>query len=96
MDTNAVAGMLFTLVILAMIGGFILLWPISRRLGAILEQRLNERSGSLPATGQIQQLQVTIRELQAEVERLAERQDFTEALLQEQEPRRLRGERELQ
>jgi len=95
MDTNALAGMLFTVVILAMIGGFILLWPISRRLGAILEQRLNERSGATPATGQIQELQATIRELQAELERLAERQDFTEALLQEKEPRRLRGDREL-
>jgi TolA-binding protein len=82
------AGMLFTIVILAMLGGFILLLPITRRVGAILEQRLNEKSVQGSSAAQVQQLQAMVRQLQAEVEQLAERQDFTEALLQEQ-PRML-------
>ena len=92
MEPEVLAGMLFIVVILAMIGGFILLLPITRRLGAILEQRLNEKSIQGSSGAQLQQLQATVRQLQTEVERLAERQDFPEALLQEQRPRRLPGE----
>ena len=92
MEPEVLAGMLFIVVILAMIGGFILLLPITRRLGAILEQRLNEKSIQGSSGAQLQQLQATVRQLQTEVERLAERQDFTEALLQEQRPRMLPGE----
>lgn len=86
MESEVLAGMLFTIVILAMIGGFILLLPIARRLGAILEQRLNEKSVQGASAVQIQQLQSAIRELQTELEQLAERQEFTEALLQEKKP----------
>ena len=92
MEPEVLAGMLFIVVILAMIGGFILLLPITRRLGAILEQRLNEKSIQGSSGAQLQQLQATVRQLQTEVERLAERQDFTEALLQEQRPRMRPGE----
>ena len=92
MEPEVLAGMLFIVVILAMIGGFILLLPITRRLGAILEQRLNEKSIQGSSGAQLQQLQATVRQLQTEVERLAQRQDFTEALLQEQRPPMLPGE----
>jgi len=87
MDPEVIAGMLFTLIILAMVGGFILLLPITRRLGAILEQRLNGRAAADIAPAEARQLEATIHALRADLEQLAERQAFTEALLSERQPR---------
>ena len=85
------AGMLFALILVAMIGGFILLLPISRRLGALLEQKL---AGKLDADdrslGELRRLEATVRALQEEVERVGERQAFTESLLSERDPLLLR------
>lgn len=89
MDPEVIAGMLFTLIILAMIGGFILLLPITRRLGAILEQRLNSRATTDIAPAEARQLEATIQALRADLEQLSERQAFTEALLSERQPRLL-------
>lgn len=90
MDPNAFAGMLFVLILVAMTGGFVLLFPISRRLGALLEERLTERKrpAALPAA-EVQQLREALLELQSQVEALAERQEFTESLLEERRSREL-------
>jgi hypothetical protein len=84
-DPMAIAGMLFTLIGAAMIGGFVLLLPISRRLGVYLEQRLDaNRSGSAlpePQLREVRELKELVFALQGEVERIAERQEFTEKLL---------------
>lgn len=75
-----VVGMVFILLVLMLIGGFILLLPLTRRLGAYLEQRLEQ--GKAGATNpEIRQLRAAVGALQAEIERLAERQEFTESLL---------------
>lgn len=83
MDPMAAAGMIFSLIVLAMIGGFILLYPVSRHLSKYLEDRL---SGGVakpdPALREeLRRLGTTVEALQVEVERLAERQDFTDSLL---------------
>lgn len=75
-----VAGMLFTLLFVGMIGGFVLLLPLSRRLGAYLEQRLEQGKGGA-GDEEARQLRAAVLSLQAEVEKLAERQEFTESLL---------------
>lgn len=80
MDPTAVAGMIFTLLLTGMIGGFLLLIPVSRRLGAFLEQRL-EQGKAGPANREVAELRAAIAALQGEVERIAERQEFTDALL---------------
>lgn len=81
-DILPLAGMLFSLLMVLIIGGFILLFPLSRRLGQLLEMRLEERrEGSLPPED-VAVLLETIQALQDEVERLAERQAFTERLLE--------------
>lgn len=87
MDPNALAGMLFVLVLAAMVGGFILLFPISRRLGRLLEERIGERKGNaaLP-TEEVRELRAGLQALQAQLEELVERQDFTESLLSERRP----------
>ena len=89
MDPIVLASMLFTVILVTMIGGFILLFPITRRLGAILEQRLNDRSRTEIAPEQIKQLQAAVRSLRAELDQVAERQQFTESLLAQQQTSQL-------
>ena len=86
MDPEVIAGMLFTVVLVAMVGGFILLFPITRRLGAILEQRLNGRAAPEIAPAEIRQLEASIHALRADLEQISERQTFTEELLSERQP----------
>lgn len=102
MDPTAIAGMLFVLMIIAMVGGFILLLPISRRLGAFLEQRLNagRAAGSIPA-GQLSELREVVLSLQSQVQNLSDRQDFVDRLLTEgseagEQGRSLRGGRPIE
>ena len=83
MEPMALVGMVFSLIVLAMIGGFVLLVPISRRLGAVLELWLDERGKANqigPAVfGRIREEVATLRD---EMEALTSRQDFVENLLE--------------
>ena len=84
MDPNAIAGMGFTLVFTALIGGFILMYPLSKRLGALLESKVQERNRpkALPAdTAELDALRNSVAALQSEVQRLTERQEFMEQLV---------------
>lgn len=84
-EPMAIAGMLFVLIGAAMVAGFVLLLPISGRLGKYLEQRLeaNRVGNGLqePQLREIRELKEMVLSLQGEVERIAERQEFTEKLL---------------
>lgn len=82
-DILPIAGMIFSLLMVLVIGGFILLYPLSKRLGQLIELRLEERraGGPLPSE-ELEELQAVVVALQAEVERLAERQAFAEGLLE--------------
>ena len=86
MDMIALAGMLFSLILIGMVGGFILLFPISRRMGALLEQKVTGKLGDDRALAEIKRLEAVVRSLQEEVERLGDKQAFTESLLVEREP----------
>jgi hypothetical protein len=89
MDLMAIVGMIFTLVVLVMIGGFILLFPLSRQLVTLLHRRLEK--GDAPAQeGQVAALTRAVESLRDEVARLSERQEFTERLLERPDP----GEKE--
>ena len=80
-EPMVIVAMIFTLVVLAMIGGFILLFPLSRQLSTLLEQRLHPGE-SPPSDERMDTLTQAVEMLGAEVERLADRQDFTERLLE--------------
>jgi hypothetical protein len=82
MDPNAIAGMAFTLILTALVGGFIMLYPVSRRLGQLLESKLQNKNGPPALTpAEIEALQQALNSLQGDVHRIAERQDFLEKLL---------------
>lgn len=91
MDPAMIPMMIFTVVVLAMIGGVILLLPVTRRLGQFLEYRMSE-AGRLPADGDQERILKAIESLRDDVARLAERQDFTERLLERPQSREKPGE----
>ncbi|HKJ03908.1 MAG TPA: hypothetical protein VJ997_15685 [Longimicrobiales bacterium] len=80
MDPEIIPMMIFTIIILAMLGGFILLLPITRRLGKFLEYRMTERT-RLMENQEKEALLRAIESLRDDVAHLAERQEFTERLL---------------
>lgn len=81
MDPEMIAVMIFIIVLVAMTGGFILLIPISRRLGRFLEYRMTQK-GRLDDQDRMDMLLRAVESLRDDVSRLAERQDFTEKLLE--------------
>jgi hypothetical protein len=84
----ALAGMIFVLILVAMVGGFILLLPISRRLGRLMDVRLEEKRGA-GRSEELEELRRAVLALESEVSSLAERQHFTDQLLQGNERDRL-------
>jgi cell division protein FtsB len=81
MDPAIVPMMIFTVVVLMLIGGFILLLPLTRRLGALLEHRVLTE-GKADRAADVEALARAVDALRDEVERLSDRQDFTEKLLE--------------
>jgi hypothetical protein len=82
MDIVPLAGMLFSLLMVLVIGGLILLFPLAKRLGQLLELRLEERRKGEFLPPELEEMHRLIDSLQSEVERLRERQEFTERLLE--------------
>ncbi|MHB1191846.1 MAG: hypothetical protein ACYC6F_02270 [Longimicrobiales bacterium] len=81
MDPEMIAGMIFVIILMAMIGGFIVLLPISRRLGQFLEYRMSSK-GRIDDPEKMEVLLRAVESLRDDVAQLAERQDFTERLLE--------------
>jgi hypothetical protein len=85
MDPMALGMMIFTIVVIVLIGGFILLLPLTRRLGQFLEYRMSDKR-RVEESEDRDRLLRAIEALRDDVVRLAERQDFTEKLLAPPDP----------
>ncbi len=83
MEPEIVAGMVFSITVLVLIGGFVLLYPLSRQLGKYLEKRMLPEGSADAAAAELSALTRSVEGLRQEVERISERQDFTERLLDE-------------
>ncbi len=87
--------MIFSLLILLAIGGFVLLFPLARRLGALAEEWLRIRRGELDAGAnqtildEIRGLHGHIAALDARLDAVAERQEFMESLVESDERKHL-------
>jgi cell division protein FtsB len=82
MDPMAVAGMIFTLVLTVLVGGFIVLFPVTRRLGLLLESKLQEKKDPMHAElAELRQMKELMHSMEAQIRLLAERQEFTEQLI---------------
>lgn len=82
MDPTVIAGMIFSLLVIMLIGGFILLFPISRRLGRLLEQRIRERSEDGLEPRQLEPIHEALDAIRAEIDAINERQQFVERVLE--------------
>jgi hypothetical protein len=91
MEPEMVAGMVFTLVLALMIGGFILVYPLSRRVAALMERRMEEKQPApRPNDAELDAIRQAVAELSTQLDRLTDRQDFMEKLLtQRLDPRPL-------
>ena len=82
MDPMGVAGMVFVVVMTALIGGMILLAPVAKRLGLLLEMKIREASTEkLAPPDDDHRLWSTLDDLATKVDALAERQAFDAELL---------------
>ena len=81
MDPVVLAGMIFSIVVLLLIGGFVLLLPLTRQLGEYLRYRMVQGDRRQRDT-ELEALRAAVESLRRDVEELAERQDFTELLLE--------------
>lgn len=86
MDVTALASMVTTIILVALIGGIVLLRPIAKRAGLLLEQKLHEKQVP-PAMDEVRQLRERLQLLEDEFRMLNERQHFTEQLLSRSEDR---------
>lgn len=90
MDMDLVVIFAFISTIVLIITGGVVLFPISRKLGYFLEQATRERADrlpggakeALPGPAANDRLVRTLSDLQDQVGQLAERQAFTEQLLE--------------
>ena len=79
MDLEILAPMVITVVLILTVGGVMLLRPISKRVGDLLEVYARERQEGLQ--GEVQQVRDLLETLTARLELLEDRQDFAERLL---------------
>jgi len=84
----AIAELLAILAMFFLVGTFILLFPISRRLGKAIEEWVKIRHESSPERDLLARIEVDLLELRSQFDGLdqrlnfiAERQEFTESLI---------------
>ncbi len=86
---QAIAEFIGPVLVIFLIGTFILLFPLSRRLGRVLEEWIKLRQDTSPDRDTLARLENDVREVRQFVEGvdqrvglLAERQDFMESLIE--------------
>jgi len=96
MDPFIQGSMIFTIIMTVIVGGFIVTFPIMRRLGRVMEESIRDRQDARLGRGEKAALEADIGEIRSSMERLeghvgllAERQDFVDNLLSHREPGKL-------
>ena len=82
MDPFILQVMIFVVVLIVLVGGFAMLFPLTSRLAAILEKRYLEDGAEGVDSDEVAALRRAVHTLRGEVEQIGERQDFTEKLLE--------------
>jgi hypothetical protein len=80
-EWEIIAPMIMFIVLILTVGGVLILRPISKRIGDLLELYSRDRQSGLQA--EVQQLRDLLETTSARMQLLEERQDFTERLLAE-------------
>jgi hypothetical protein len=79
MDWEAIAGMAVGVVFILTVGGVLILRPIAKRLGDLLELYARDRHSGLQ--GDVAQIRDLLETMNGRLQLMEERQDFTEKLL---------------
>ena len=79
MDPEILAPLILTVVLTLTVGGVVLLRPIAKRLGDIVELMIRGKQGE--AEGELRRMGDLLETVSARMALLEERQDFTERLL---------------
>ena len=90
MNPADVAPFVVAIVTILTVGGVVILRPITKRLGDLIELYTRDRTPELQ--GDVQQIRDLLETMNARMQLLEERQDFTERLLssgQKEKPREL-------
>jgi len=82
MDPFILQVMIFVIVIIVLVGGFTLLFPLTRRLAEVLEKLYLKNGAEGTDADEVAALRGAVQALTDDVESLIERQDFTERLLE--------------
>jgi len=80
------ASMIFTIVVLGMIGGFILLYPIARLAGRALHIWIENRGTAGQVEAALGDVRAELEQIHARIERVAEQQEFVERALARETP----------
>lgn len=96
MDPYALGGMIFSLIMVLIIGGFIVTFPILRRLGGLMEEYIRERRDTRLDRGELGRVEGELRHVSEALETVRrqldlvhERQEFLEELVGRPEADRL-------
>ena len=81
MDWEVVAPMVVAVVLILTVGGVLVLRPIAKRISELLELYARDRSSGLQ--NEVSQVRDLLETMNARLELLEDRQDFTERLLTE-------------
>lgn len=79
MDWEGLAALVVPMVFIVTVGGVIVLRPIAKRLGTLLDAMAAERSGA--PLGETRRLHEAVEALNDRLSLLEERQEFTERLI---------------
>ncbi len=82
MDPFILQAMIFSIVVIVLLGGFTLLFPLTRQLGRVLERMYLEDGTGGTNAEEIAALRRAVQAISGDVARLTERQDFTERLIE--------------
>lgn len=81
MDLNDIAAFIFVLLLVGMFFGTILVFPIMRKLAALLEQKLQNRLPDDVMVKELRNVGAALQVMQHQMAQLAERQSRIEARL---------------
>lgn len=79
MDWDLIAPMVVAIVFFLTVGGVIILRPIAKRIGDLLEVYAREREGGLEV--EVRQMREILETMNSRLQLMEERQDFAERLL---------------
>jgi len=83
MDLNDIAGYVFVLLLVSIVFGSILVFPIMRKLAALMEQKLQNRLPDDVMVRELRNVGAALQAMQHQIAQLSERQARIEAQLPE-------------